>query len=233
MLATVLAVAACVALGYWQLGRAREKQALLDEFHRGGDTLIDATARPFAELHRYQAVSLLGAYEPARQVLLDNMPGAAGQPGYRVLTPFRRAHGGTLVMVDRGWVPLGESRARPPSVNVAAGSRLVSGRLDPPPTPGLRLGETQAAANAGWPRVLNFPTATDLSAVQGEPVEPMILLLHPKAPDGYERIWQPDLRLGPERHLAYAIQWFALGLVLAAALIIAGLRRRPPTGGEA
>ena len=34
VLATALFVAACIALGYWQLGRARQKQELIDEYTR-------------------------------------------------------------------------------------------------------------------------------------------------------------------------------------------------------
>ena len=228
VLATALAVVACVALGYWQLGRAREKQELADSFRRGGDTLVDVTTRPFHDLPRYQAVVLRGGYQPARQVLIDNMPGPAGQPGYRVLTPFRRDGDGLLLLVDRGWIPLGASRERLPDTTVADGAREIAGRLDRPPAPGLRAGHVQASADAGWPRVMNFPTSGDLSAALGEPVEPLIVLLHPEAPDGYDRNWQPAQRMGPERHLAYAIQWFALGLLAVALLVVAGLRRESP-----
>jgi surfeit locus 1 family protein len=226
ILATALLVAACVALGCWQLGRSRQKQALIDEFESGEASVIDVSARTLAGLPRYQSVSADGAYDPRRQILLDNMPSVDGRPGYRVLTPFRRDGGGSLLLVDRGWVSLGESREHRPALDVAGGERRVVGRLDRLPVPGLRLGDRGVTPEGEWPRVMNFPTAEALAEALGSPVEPQIVLLDPRSPDGYERKWQPALRVSPARHLAYAIQWFAFGGVALLALLLAALRRR-------
>ena len=145
VLATALLVAVCVWLGYWQLDRAREKQALIDGFRRGDATSVDITSRSLDGLARYQAVNARGAYEPRRQILLDNMPAADGRPGYRVLTPFRRTTGGALLLVDRGWVPLGDSREQLPAVDVPDDAREITGRVDRPPVPGLRMRDAVAA----------------------------------------------------------------------------------------
>jgi surfeit locus 1 family protein len=225
LLSTVLLLASCVALGYWQIGRAREKQALIDEFKRGSDTLIDVTQQAFDSLPRYQSVSLRGAYEPRRQILLDNMPSATGRPGYRVLTPFRRAGAGKLVIIDRGWVPLGSDRDQLPAVQVAADAREIAGRIDRLPEPGVRAGPVADENRSGWPRVLNFPTDGDLATAVGEPVESFIVLLHPEAPDGFERKWRPALRVGPERHWGYAVQWFALAVLAVVVFVAMSLRR--------
>jgi surfeit locus 1 family protein len=215
----------CVWLGYWQLDRAREKQALIEEFRRGDSISVDITSRSLDGLARYQTVDARGAYEPGRQILLDNMPAADGRPGYRVLTPFRRTTGGALLLVDRGWVPLGDSREHLPGVNVSDDTRKIAGRIDRLPEPGLRLRDAVAADTEVWPRVMNYPTAEQLAAALGEPIEPQIALLHPEAPDGYERKWQPALRMNPSRHRAYAIQWFAFALVAVVALAMASVRR--------
>jgi surfeit locus 1 family protein len=228
--AAALALAGFVALGFWQVGRAREKQALIDEYRHGGDTIVDATARPFADLPRYQSVRLRGAYDPQRQILLDNMPSAAGSAGYRVLTPMRRAGGGPLVLVDRGWIPLGDSREQLPDIGVPSVAREIAGRLAELPQPGWRLGAADAATSTRWPRVMNFPDAAALAAALREPVEARIVLLHPDAPDGFERKWRPATRLGPERHLGYAIQWFGLAIATALIFVVVSLRRGSPAG---
>jgi len=236
VLAVALAIAACVALGDWQLGRAREKQALIDAFRRGDTLHIDVTSQRLDGLPRYQAVRARGAYLPQRQILLDNMISADGRPGYRVLTPFRRAHQDRLLLVDRGWVPLDPDREHPPPLGVGADTREIAGRVDRLPVPGLRLAPALRAAGqlpAAWPRVLNYPSAVDLAAVLEAPVEPDVVLLHPQAADGYERNWQPAVRLSPTRHIAYAIQWFAFAALAALVLLASSVRRRGPPGDTA
>jgi len=228
LLLTAAVVAACVALGWWQIGRGREKQAMMEAFARGTQTSIAlAGGVTVDKLPRYQHVTARGRYDPTRQVLLDNMPSQAGRPGYRVLTPFVRAGGQRLLLVDRGWVPLGVSRDVLPPVAVAPGTRTVAGRLDRLPEPGVRIGEAGVPGDARWPRVLNFPRHGDLEQVLGRAVEERIVLLDPAAPDGYERAWRPALGFGPERHLGYAIQWFALALAALAGFVALSLRRPP------
>jgi len=222
---TAALVAGFVTLGGWQVGRAREKGAMIEAFERGSASIAVLSGPAADGLPRYQRVSAEGRYDAARQVLLDNMPSATGQPGYRVLTPLRRTDAGRLLLVDRGWVPLGESRARRPIVPVGEQMRTVTGRLDRPPVPGVRIGPAQAPGEAGWPRVLNFPTQGDLETALGEPVEPRILLLDATEPDGYERVWKPSLGFPPERHLGYAVQWFALALALVVIFVALNLHR--------
>jgi surfeit locus 1 family protein len=220
-----LGLAVFVSLGYWQLGRAHEKQALFDAFMQGSQDTVDATGLGFDELARYQHVRLRGAYDATRQILLDNMPSVTGRPGFRVLTPFERADGRGWVLVDRGWVPLGATREDLPDVTVGVREREVSGILDVLPIPGMRVGPAAAPGNHDWPRVLLFPTETDVESALGIDVEPRIVLLDAGAPDGFERKWRPALGFGPERHLGYAIQWFAFALVAMVIFIALNLRR--------
>lgn len=229
-LATLVALAACVTLGFWQLDRGRQKLALLEEFRRGSEATVVLTGA-VDDLPRYQHVVARGRLDGARHLLLDNMPSSRGSPGYRVLTPLRRSAGRTL-LVDRGWVPLGASRAELPSVGIeGAGIEVeVHGRLDELPRPGLRLGTAQDPEARGWPRVLNFPTQAEVEAVLGEPVESRILLLDPQADNGFERVWRPSLGFGPERHLGYAVQWFALGLAVLVVYFALNLRRQSGPG---
>lgn len=232
-LLTAVALAAFVSLGWWQIGRGREKQALMDSFARGtqssvelrGDVSID-------ELPRYQHLRAEGRYEPAYQVLLDNMPSQSGRPGYRVLTPFRPQGSDRVLLVDRGWVPLGATRDALPPVGVTAEHRAVSGRLDQLPVPGVRVGAATAPGDARWPRVMNFPRQADIEQALGAPVESRILLLDPAAPDGFERVWRPAVGFGPERHLGYAIQWFALALVAVVIFIALSLQRVAPDAAQ-
>src|SRR5262245_58801739 len=150
VLLTLAVLAACVRLGAWQLERAHEKEALLAAFSAGTRTTVDVAGTGLDELPRYQHIRSRGHYVPERQVLIDNMPSAVGAAGYRVLTPFQRDDGRGLLLVDRGWVPLGMSRQQLPDVAVGAESRIVRGRLDVLPVPGVRIGESAVAGDRTW-----------------------------------------------------------------------------------
>lgn len=226
---TAALLAVFVSLGWWQVGRGREKQAMIESFARGTETSVEFSGAKVDELPRFQHVSAAGRYDPTRQVLLDNMPSSTGRPGFRVLTPLRRDEGGKLLLVDRGWVPLGVTREQLPVVYVDPKPRTVAGRLDALPVPGLRVGPAQAEGASGWPRLMNFPVQADLEAALGEPIESRILLLDASNPDGYQRIWRPSVGFGPERHLGYAIQWFALAIALVVIFFALSLKRVNPS----
>lgn len=231
-LLTGAAIAAFVTLGTWQLGRADQKRALQAAFERGAGTSVTLGRGTADGLPRYQHVTALGHYDASRQVLLDDMPSRTGLPGYRVLTPFVREGAPRLLLVDRGWVPLGATRAVLPDVTAPTGERETGGRLDQLPVPGIRVGTAGTPGDTHWPRVLLFPTRQDLEQVLGAPVEPRILLLDAARPDGYEREWHPALGFPPERHLGYAVQWFALALVAGIVFVALSLESAAPGSSD-
>ena len=220
----LIVVAALVSLGRWQLHRADEKRALYALFDSGTDaTRAIDTATP--RLPRYQHVEAVGSYDPAHQILIDNMSNAAGRAGYYVITPFVLRGGGWL-LVNRGWVPVGASRAAKPDVGVAAQEREIRGRADELPRAGMQLGERVPLAPP-FPVVANFPTHAEIAALLRESSwasAASLVLLDPSEPDGYLREWQPP-GFAPVRHIAYAVQWFSLAAALVVIYIVTNLRR--------
>lgn len=221
-LAVLVLLPVFIGLGQWQLRRAEYKRTLTAEAAAGQQRTVVLTSANAATLARYQHVSVAGRFDSAHQVLLDNMPSEAGRPGYRVLTPLQLADG-TLMLVDRGWVPLGTDRRQLPQVAVDATPRAVHGVVDALPAPGLRLGEQSLAAS--WPMVLNYPRQEDLNRLYGERLLPRVVLLDEGEPDGYERRWQFNAGVGPERHVGYAVQWFGFAVTLLLIYIFVNLRK--------
>ena len=217
---TVVGVGLCFRLGVWQLDRAEEKRNLMTAFASGAERALVAKGA-LDGLPHYQSVELSGRYDTEHQVLLDNMFSARGQPGYQVLTALQR-EGGDWVLVDRGWVPAGMTRAQLPKIDVDGRLRVVRGQLDDLPRPGIRLGSSAAedARASAWPQVRNYPTQPELAQLLGRPLAKQRVLLNASEPDGFERQWQANVGLSPQRHLAYAVQWFAL---LAAILVTFGV----------
>jgi surfeit locus 1 family protein len=216
-----------ISFGYWQLGRADEKRHLMAQAERGQQQTVDLNTVDIERLQRYQRVTLQGRYNNQRQILIDNMPSNAvatlGRPGYRVLTPLV-FNNQAVVLVDRGWIPMGPDRTQLPQHSVTEQVRQLTGMVDELPQPGVRAGDAGVQANT-WPQVLNYPTAAELRQLYGPSLLPRIVLLDADQPDGYERRRQIDLGFTPERHVGYAVQWFGLALTLLIIYVVVNLKR--------
>jgi surfeit locus 1 family protein len=126
------------------------------------------------------------------------------------------------VLVDRGWLPMGPTRASLPAIDVAVSERSIVGRLDDVPRPGLRLGS--APSGEGWPRVMNFPLHEDLERALDRRLAKRIVRLDPAQSDGYERTFAMREDFGPNRHIAYAVQWFALAATMLVVYVLVNLK---------
>ena len=222
LLAIVLMVL-LISLGRWQLRRADEKRALFDSFAAGTDATqtIDLRTPP---VRRYRHIEAAGHYDPSRQILIDNMVHAE-RAGYFVITPFALAGGG-WVLVNRGWVPLGASRAERPAIPVSGDVRQLRGRADHMPSPGIQLG-TKAVLAPPYPVVAAFPSRSEIARLLGETswtTATDLVLLDPGEPDGYVRDWSPP-GFPPMRHIGYAVQWFAMAATLLVIWVVTNLKR--------
>jgi surfeit locus 1 family protein len=225
-LLTLALLAMLISLGRWQLHRADEKKVLYDSFAAGAEaTRSVVLATPL--IARYQHVQASGHYDESRQVLIDNMVNGE-QAGYFVITPFALVGGG-WVLVNRGWVPLGASRAIRPTIPVDASLRQIRGRADHLPAAGIQMG-TRAALRPPFPVVANFPTHDEVAQLLHEtawtPATDAILL-DPTEPDGYVRHWSAP-GFPPLRHIGYAVQWFGLALALLVIYTVTNFKRAAP-----
>lgn len=224
---TLLGLALFIRLGYWQLDRADQKQALLDQYAAGQQSQVEITPENAHNLPRYQRARVSGRYDPAHQIVLDNMPSHAGQPGYRVVTPLETSAG--WLLVDRGWLPLGRSRQVLPDISVGGQERTITGTIDVLPRAGLQLETSPVDPAKPWPRVLSFPTHDALEQQLGHALLPGLLLLDASHPDGYERVWEAHLGFKPERHIGYAVQWFGLAAAALILFLITSFRTKKAT----
>jgi surfeit locus 1 family protein len=216
-LLTAAAVALFASLGLWQLGRAEQKRALAADFAGGGPAVEWRRLPPDAP--RYQRVQVRGHYDPAHQFLLDNMSHDS-VAGLQVLTPLL-LDDGSAVLVNRGWVPWGPTREVLPEVAVDGEPRTIVGRLDDLPKPGIWL---KAPPAAGWPRLVQYPHMDQLATDLGRELAPRQVLLDPAVPDGYVRDWVVPGTTS-DRHLGYAVQWFAFAAVAAAIWLVLSFRK--------
>lgn len=172
-------------------------------------------------LDPFTPVVLHGRYDLSHQILLDNRVHDA-RLGVEVFTPLRLDAGGT-VLVNRGWLPMQRDRRQLPRAPGPEGHVSVSGLVAPPPSPGLRLGEVQKPDD--WPWLTPYLLMDLVRETLGQPLAASVVLLDPEAAGGFRREWAPAM-LSPERHMGYAVQWFALGLTVAAIWLVLTIRRR-------
>lgn len=207
-------------LGFWQLRRAVEKQALLDAqqaalfaptLDLNGDVLIDVAE------YRYRPASLRGHYDQAHQILLDNQV-MDGKPGYLVLTPFLPGNGQAAVLVNRGWVAMGGSRDTVPDLSIADPVDQVQGRINRFPEPGIRLQGAEVPGDS-WPVRVQVIDTRLVAAKLGYAVADYQIELNPDQPAGYRREWKTAVTIPPEKHRAYAVQWFGLALTLTVLIV--------------
>jgi surfeit locus 1 family protein len=235
---TLLAGAGVLAfglLGRWQWHRAAEKRALEAAFAAGA--LLPPTElgeRSTADLPRYAALRVHGHYDWRHQFLLDNM-GHSGSAGYQVLTPLL-LEDGRVLLVNRGWLPLPDGRrdrlpeiAPLPYIGPPLADTGELGRIDLLPVAAISMGHAAPDTGPAWPKRTSFPPTAELATALARPVEPRQLLLAAGEPQGYLRDWQPaGGSIGPARHMAYALQWWAFAALTLFLYLFLNIERRTP-----
>lgn len=219
-----IAVAALFsALGTWQLGRAQQKRAMLEQARAtiaARQPLPLAAASDAARATDYDWAAGTGRFLPAPAVLLDSQM-HAGQVGVRVYRAFLADGAPVPLLVDLGWLPVPD-RHHMPTLPLPE-LHDVRGLLMPPPSHGL-VAAVGTPLPDGDVLVTALPVP-DLAATLGQSaLAPRVLRLDPGVHLGGER----DLdvlpnTMPPQRHIAYAVQWFAMAATI---LILAFLLTR-------
>ncbi|MEE2569061.1 SURF1 family protein [Pseudarthrobacter sp. J64] len=212
LLAAVFA-AACVFLGRWQMDRRAETLAEINRVtsnYSAEPLEFSAAKEQFVSLHperEWAQVRLQGSYDVAGQRIVRNRP-LNGQPGYEVVVPFR-LHSGETVIVDRGWLPIGNNTAghpdtipAPPAGDVTAVVRLKPG--EPALDRSAPAGQLPSIDLPSYAAELGYPVLTGAygQLASEDPAPAQMPAAFPK----------PSVNEGT--HLSYSLQWFAFGVLM-------------------
>ena len=198
-IATVLLLPFLIGLGIWQLERASWKQGLIDdqaERAQQAPVLLELLLERDESL-QYRPVAVRGYYDLEHQLLLDNRT-HQGHAGYHVLTPLLLGDQRRAVLVNRGWVPVGEYRARLPELPGPVDELVVNASIKLPPEKFFRLDEAEEV-NDGWPKVVQQMKLPQFEQQLGYSLLPMVLLLDPADEYGFVREWQAVYRCHPRQ----------------------------------
>lgn len=226
-LAAVVVFGIAFAAGHWQTGRAAEKDVTEARHAAAFDAPAvalpadAATADPVSLDGR--RVALRGVFLYDKTIYLDNQV-QNRVAGYHVLTPFKTDAGVTM-LVNRGWVRLGASRDRLPSIPAVTGDIGIEGRIALPPK---HIYEIRPEAHTAAPA--NSANLTEVSRVwqnllipamarqAGISLPPYVLRQSTDTGDGLTRAWDaPTAQAGmtAAKHRGYAFQWYALAALTA------------------
>ena len=210
-LAVIFAVV-CSGLGVWQLERRAEALAEVSKIDTNFDsspiTVAEAlpTLDAFAESQKWLPVVMTGTYLTTDELLVRNRP-LNINPGFEVLTPLLLADG-TVFIVDRGWVPTGQSQDAPDVVPAApTGQVTVIVRL--------KAGEPSLAGRSASGNQIATINLDDIAGrLGGSTYTGAYGLMSSEDPAPAE---SPIAAARPVRdegpHLSYAFQWFVFGLL--------------------
>ncbi len=220
---TLAVIGVLVKLGFWQLDRANEKQQLLDDFNQQQVAPASLNYVTTTELQRFETVTVSGSFLPDQYFLLDNQI-YQQQVGYQVLGLFAYTDAQQrqqVVPINMGWVTAGNDRQQLPKVALPREVLELEG-LYYQPERNFFQGDDVWVSSTQWPLRIAQYQAAQLRDLTQLPLTDFVVLLSESSDLGWPRNWQPQV-MPPEKHRAYALQWFTLAL--AAALVFWFARR--------
>ena len=218
-LVVLLLLPLLLSLGAWQLQRADEKSALLDR----QEARRQAPAQAIGELEQsadlaFRRVLLRGYFDAEHSLLLDNRT-RDGRVGVELLQPFYDQPSGLWLLLNRGWLPWPDRRT-PVAFSTPSGALQLQAWIYVAPGETFQLQADQPGNS--WPQLMTRIDTHGLWQQLGRAGWPFELRLLP-GPAAYQARWAV-VAMGPEKHLGYAVQWFAMALALACLFIYFGIR---------
>lgn len=246
--AAVVCTGITASLGFWQLGRAAQKQEIFDAMARQQALVPWGNAELAAQvpavmqilndskrkelLHR--PAQLQGQWLAEQTVFLENRQ-MQGKVGFYVLTPFRLAapHEGSVIIVQRGWAPRNfMDRMVLPPVQTPAGVVTIEGRLEAPPSKLMELEGVNGVGGGADPDGQKSRIRQNADIAQWAQQSSLLLLAlslvetsDGAASQGLLRDW-PQINAGVQKHYGYAFQWFGLSVLVVLLYVWFQLVRR-------
>ena len=221
---TLTAFVILCKLGMWQLDRAEQKRNLLQE-HRS-QTLLNFDQ--FASIANDSPEVLHGREVQVRVLrtddvmwLIDNKVNQ-GKVGYSIVVPVQLVGTELRFLVDLGWWPAPEQRSELPKIQLPNNFDVI-GKIKADKFDSFQLGESEISDS--WPqRIQSLKTAVyyDYSS----PILPIVVFAQSNTILGHPQLYKPVV-MPPEKHEAYALQWFLLAGFALVVFLAASYRKEP------
>lgn len=213
---------ALMGLAGWQMWRSQEKAVMLAVVEARSQqapirvSLLQDSTRSWLDR---LPVELRGHYLQGRDFLLDNRV-LRGTVGYELITPFQDRDG-TVAFVNRGWRAALRTREQLPVPEIIEQEVQLIGDVYAPED----LRRLRSAASGGWPCILQAVDIAEMARIAGVEAFPYLVRLRSEQPGVRDAHWE-TVNIAPERHVAYAAQWFFMGLALLLVFLLGGTNVR-------
>ena len=230
LLFTLLVFSSLIKLGLWQSQRAAEKELRLARIAQYQLQQHQPLAQVLALKQQAldindMPVLLEGQFQPDALFFLDNQldNGRLGYRAYQVLLEQASQQGAAALLVNLGWVPGSLDRRQLPDIKPLSGHYRLKGnirKLDP----GVMLAEqvlpSRQLASHEWPLRIQQIDPEKFSPLIGQNLLPFVVYLDKNEAIGYKKNWQAVV-MPPQKHRAYAFQWFSLATAFLVLMIAA------------
>ena len=212
-----------IKLGFWQIDRALEKEQRQQRISE----LSQRQALSLAQLLTLSGlqdgindlpIQLKGDFVGDKVFLLDNQPNK-GRLGYRVYQIIES--NGDAILVNLGWVQGSIDRNILPKISPVTGQHTITGNVREVEV-GIQL-QAQNLTNPSWPLRVQQIELDKFSQLIDKKLLPFVVYLDKKETIGYIKNWQPIV-MPPEKHRAYAFQWFSLALAWISLMVWAAIK---------
>ncbi len=208
---TMLVFSLLIKLGFWQIDRALEKEERQQRISELSQQQALSLAQVLALSGLQDGINDLpiqldGKFDGDKVFLLDNQPDK-GRFGYRVYQIIESY--GHAILVNLGWVQGAIDRNVLPEITAITGQHAITGHVRKIEI-GIQL-QAQNFVNPSWPLRVQQIELDKFSQLIGKKLLPFVVYLDKKESIGYKKNWQPIV-MPPEKHRAYAFQWFSLAI---------------------
>ena len=235
LILAVIMILTMLRLAVWQLDRAEQKQRTLDQVkERASEPAVSLQSLSGINADdQYRNVTVKGRYLHDKSIYVDNQV-VEGQVGYLVFTPLviekasnagKANEGENTIMVNRGWLSVGESRESLPKFLTANDIQTLDGRLNTPPAQpplwdeGYPVAQGQLWAYlpldqyATQMQLKLLPLVLELAPVQSAETDKQFKRVRPEINDQWVA-----------KHKGYAFQWLMMAIAFFVACCVLLLR---------
>lgn len=223
VLITLVAFAILARLGLWQLERSGQKEQRLQQIadFKQHQKMSFTNLLKVAEQTDPTGVdvTLNGEFTSPYSWLLDNKV-VNGQVGYDALLAFKPDDGDKWLLVNMGWIK-GDYANRDvlPEFSIPDGDITLSAFVKAKDLSAFALSD-KSVNHQQWPLRTQQVNIETIEQQSGLNFYPFMLIASETAQYGFTHHYEPVV-MPPEKHKAYALQWFLLALAVLVVFIFA------------